>query len=80
MGMVLAGAVLVDRGSLSLAIGLHGGWIWGLSCIDSVQLISYNEKDKSWITGLYQQPLAGVAGIFCMLFTAVILWFLQMKF
>jgi uncharacterized protein len=74
MGMVLAKAVLVDRGSLALAIGLHSGWIWGLSCIDSVQLITYEEKDKSWLTGLYQQPLAGVAGISCLLATAIFLW------
>lgn len=76
MGMVLAGARLVDSGSLGLAWGLHSGWIWGLSCIDSAQLVTYKEKGKSWIVGIYQQPLAGVAGIFCMLATAVVLWFL----
>jgi uncharacterized protein len=76
MGMVLSKAVLVNRGSLALAIGLHSGWIWGLSCIDSVQLITYTGKDKSWLTGFYQQPLAGVAGISCMLATAVFLWML----
>ncbi len=80
MGMVLTGAVLVDRGSLGLAIGLHTGWIWSLSCLDSAQLITYNEKDKSWITGFYQQPLAGIAGIFCLLATAISLWFLQIMF
>ncbi len=77
MGMVLAGARLIDNGNLGLALGLHSGWIFGLSCIDSAQLITYNKQAKSWIIGFYQQPLAGVAGIFCMLATAVVLWFLS---
>ena len=76
MGMVLAGARLVDHGSLGLAWGLHSGWILGLSCIDSAKLITYNKQAQSWIIGIYQQPLAGIAGIFCMLATAIILWFL----
>ncbi len=77
MGMVLAGARSIDNGNLGLAWGLHSGWILGLSCIDSAQLITYNEKAQSWIIGIYQQPLAGIAGIFCMLATAVVLWFLS---
>lgn len=74
MGMVLVGARLVDNNSLGLAWGLHTGWIWGLSCLDSAQLITYNTPDKNWIAGIYQQPLAGIAGIFCLLFTGSVLW------
>lgn len=75
MGMVLVGARLVDHGSLGLAIGLHTGWIWSLSCIDSAELIVYTNKNKTWLTGINQQPLAGVAGIFGLLLTGIVLWF-----
>ena len=73
MGMILAAARAVDRGSLGLAIGLHASWIWGLTCIDSAQLLTYKNKD-SWLTGLNQQPLAGIAGISCLIFTGLVLW------
>ncbi|WP_019505831.1 CPBP family intramembrane glutamic endopeptidase [Pleurocapsa sp. PCC 7319] len=75
MGIVLIGARLVDEGSLGLAIGLHAGWIWGLTCIDSAQLVTYTQKDN-WFTGINQQPLAGIAGILCLILTAVTLWLL----
>ena len=77
MGMILVAARIVDRGSLGLAWGLHTGWIWFLSVIDSAQLISYNETDRPWISGINQQPLAGVAGIACLLLTGIVLWSLS---
>ncbi len=74
MGMVLVGARLADNGSLGLAWGLHTGWIWGLSCLDSAEIVTYKQPEKPWITGISQQPLAGLAGIFCLLITLVFLW------
>ena len=73
MGMILVAARLVNNGSIGLALGLHAGWIWGLTSIDSAQLLTYNQEN-SWVTGINQQPLAGIAGIFCMIFTGLILW------
>jgi uncharacterized protein len=75
LGIVLVLARLVDRGSLGLAWGLHAGWIWGLSCLDSAKLISYSEKYSPLLTGINKQPLAGVAGILCLLGTGAILYF-----
>ncbi len=75
MGMVLVGARLADGGSLGLAWGLHAGWVWGLSSLDSAELMSYTGKGSAWMTGLGEQPLAGVAGIFCLLGTGTLLWF-----
>ena len=75
LGIVLVLARLADRGSLGLAWGLHAGWIWGLSCLDSAQLVSYNEKYSPLLTGINKQPLAGVAGILCLLGTGAILYF-----
>ena len=73
MGMILVGARIIDRGSLGLAIGLHASWIWGLTCIDSAQLLTYSKRD-SWLTGLNQQPLAGIAGISCLAIAGFVLW------
>ena len=73
MGTILVAARIVDNGGLGLAIGLHASWIWGLTCIDSAQLITYR-KENSWLTGLNQQPLAGIAGISCLVMTGFVLW------
>jgi len=73
MGMVLSLAVWVDGGSLALACGLHAGWIWGLSCLDTAQLITYTGVASKWITGLAEKPLAGGAGILCLLATGLLL-------
>jgi uncharacterized protein len=71
MGLVLTLAKFTDHDYLGLAIGLHTGWVWGLGCIDAAQLITYEESASPWLVGWYQQPLAGVAGVGCLLGTAV---------
>lgn len=73
MGMVLVVARLANHGGLGIAWGLHTGWIWGLSCLDSSEILTYR-NEKSWITGINQQPLAGLAGIFCLLITLALLF------
>ncbi|MBD2579232.1 CPBP family intramembrane metalloprotease [Oscillatoria sp. FACHB-1406] len=74
MGLVLAVARWVDGGSLGLAWGLHAGWIWGLTILDSAELMSYSEESPAWGVGIGKQPLAGLAGILCVLVTGVSLW------
>ena len=73
MGMVLVAARVVADGSIYLAIGLHAGWIWSLTCIDSAELIAYNYQNH-WITGINRQPLAGMAGIVCLVVTGLAMW------
>ena len=77
MGMVLTLARWADGGSLWLACGLHAGWIWGLTCLDTAKMISYTGKGSQWLTGLSEKPLAGAAGLFCLLATAIILLLFQ---
>ena len=77
MGMVLVLARWVDDGSLGLAWGLHAGWIWCLTCLDSAELLSYTGKGPTWITGLGENPLAGVAGFLCLLGVGALLVFLM---
>ncbi|MEM9922958.1 MAG: type II CAAX endopeptidase family protein [Cyanobacteria bacterium P01_D01_bin.50] len=73
MGMVLVLARLADNGSLGLAWGLHTGWVWSIATIDTLNLIDYTGKVPEWITGKNKKPLAGVAGIFCMGITTLVL-------
>lgn len=74
MGMVLVMARWADGGSLGLAWGLHSGWVWAIASLNTAALISYTGKASPWLTGLRGQPLAGAAGIICMIITALVLW------
>lgn len=73
MGMVLVLARTIGHDTIYLPIGLHAGWIWGLTCLDSAELITYNNQSH-WMTGIESQPLAGMAGILCLTVTAVAVW------
>jgi membrane protease YdiL (CAAX protease family) len=79
MGMVLVLARFADNGSLGLAWGLHAGWVWSIASIDTLNLVDYTD-DMEWITGKNNKPLAGVAGIFCMVITTVTLYFVMSQF
>jgi uncharacterized protein len=80
MGMVLVLARWVDGGNLGLAWGLHAGWVWGLTCIDTAGLIKYTGRGRDWLTGLAGKPLAGIAGVLCLLGTAVVLSIWDFRF
>ncbi len=73
MGMVLTLARIADNGSLGLAIGLHAGWILGITTVDTAQVINQTNKVPEWITGIGAKPLAGAAGILLLLATAAVL-------
>ncbi|OUL37615.1 abortive phage infection protein [Nostoc sp. T09] len=74
MGMVLVLARFADRGNLGIAWGLHAGWVWAIATLDTAQLITYTDKVSEWFTGKNKKPLAGLAGIVCILIAGVILW------
>lgn len=71
MGGILLLARWTDNGSLGLAWGLHAGWIWGLTSLDSAALMSYRDHAPKWFIGIRQKPLAGLAGIACLLLTGL---------
>ncbi|MEG4317641.1 MULTISPECIES: type II CAAX endopeptidase family protein [unclassified Microcoleus] len=73
MGMVLTLARIADNGSLGLAIGLHAGWIWGITTVDTEGIINQTGRIPEWITGIGAKPLAGAAGILLLLATAAVL-------
>jgi len=76
MGAVLVGARAAAGGSLGVAWGLHAGWIWGLTCLDSAKLMAYSDRAAPWLTGLGGKPLASLAGLLCLLLAAAALWLL----
>ncbi len=67
-GLVLLGLVLGwsrqrTQGRLGLAIGLHGGLVWGYYLVDVGDWVSYTGVVPDWVTGINQNPLAGLAGL-----------------
>ncbi|WP_390821633.1 CPBP family intramembrane glutamic endopeptidase [Anabaena azotica] len=78
LGMMLVLARMSDRGNLGIAWGLHSALVWAIATIDTAQLVTYTGKASEWWTGKNQKPLAGVAGIICVLGTSFILWLFSM--
>jgi uncharacterized protein len=74
MGMVLVVARFADSNNLGIAWGLHAGWVWAIATIDTAELITYTGKVSEWLTGINKKPLAGLAGVLCVLLTGAILW------
>jgi uncharacterized protein len=60
------------RGRLGLSIGLHAGLIWGYYIINVGQLTKYSGAVPDWVTGVNQNPLAGLMGL--LLLSVLALW------
>jgi Type II CAAX prenyl endopeptidase Rce1-like len=78
LGLVILGMLLVwarrqSGGRLGLAIGLHGGLVWGYYIIRVGQLVRYPGTVPAWVTGINDNPLAGLAGLFLITLLATIL-------
>jgi uncharacterized protein len=80
MGMVLVSARFADRNNLGLAWGLHAGWVWAIATLDTAELITYTGIVSDWFTGKNKKPLAGLAGIICVLGTGISIWFFSKYF
>lgn len=63
LGLTLGWARQRTQGRLGLAIGLHGGLVWGYYLIDVSDLATYTQRVPEWVTGLNQNPLAGAIGV-----------------
>lgn len=76
LGLTLGLARHRTQGRLGLAIGLHGGLVWGYYLIDVGDWANYPKVVPDWVTGIYQNPLAGSMGVlFLLLMTAGIHYF-----
>ncbi len=77
LGLVVMGWILsyaIEQGRLSGPIGLHGGWVAGITWVNHLDWIRYTDRVPVWITGLDGNPLAGVMGILFLGLTGGILW------
>lgn len=76
LGLTLGLARHRTQGRLGLTIGLHGGLVWGYYLIDVGDWASYTKVVPDWVTGIYQNPLAGAMGVlFLLLITAGVRYF-----
>lgn len=79
-GLLLLALLLVSakrwrRGRLGLSIGLHAGLLWGYYIINVGQLTKYSGAVPDWVTGVNQNPLAGLMGL--LLLSVLALWMVR---
>ncbi|NJR69894.1 MAG: CPBP family intramembrane metalloprotease [Synechococcales cyanobacterium CRU_2_2] len=74
MGWVLSLACL-QQGNLGLAIGLHGGWVWAIASLDTLQALKYTGQVPTWVTGVGGHVLAGIIGLVFLVAMGGFLWF-----
>ena len=60
-----------SRGRLGLSIGIHAGLIWGWYVVNVGKLIEYTGRVPVWVTGVNDNPLAGVIGLSFLLILAL---------
>ncbi|MGB6294978.1 MAG: lysostaphin resistance A-like protein [Rivularia sp. (in: cyanobacteria)] len=76
LGLLLLGLACVwakrsCRGRLGLPIGIHGGLVWCNYIIEVGKLIEYSGKVPQWVTGVNNNPLAGIMGLLSLLLLAL---------
>jgi uncharacterized protein len=73
MGLVLLLARWAMAGDLSLAWGLHTGWIFAIALIDALQLIQPSPTAPA-LAGKPDQPLTGLPALGLMVLTGLGIW------
>lgn len=48
---------------LGLPMGIHGGLVWGYYIINVGNLVKYSGTVPTWVTGVHNNPLAGIMGL-----------------
>lgn len=75
LGLTLVWAKYSHKNLLGICIGIHAGLVWGYYILNVGQMLIYTNKVPDWITGIDQNPLAGIMGL---LFLTML--FLSMKY
>ncbi|MEM8780587.1 MAG: CPBP family intramembrane glutamic endopeptidase [Cyanobacteria bacterium P01_G01_bin.49] len=63
LGLTLVWAKWGHSNRLGICIGLQGGLVWGYYIINVGQLVSYTNQVSPLITGIDNNPLAGIMGL-----------------
>lgn len=63
LGLTLVWAKYATYGRLGLSIGLHTGLVATFYVLNVGQLVEYTQSVPAWVTGIDQNPLAGMMGI-----------------
>ncbi|MGV2829516.1 CPBP family intramembrane glutamic endopeptidase [Myxosarcina sp. GI1(2024)] len=71
LGIALVKAKRRCKNRLGMPIGLHAGLVWGYYIVNVGQLIEYDNKVPAWITGIDNNPIAGVMGL---IFLGILNW------
>lgn len=66
--LILLGVTLIlaksnhgDR--LGICIGVHAGLVWGYYIVNVGKLIEYSDRVPVWVTGIDNNPIAGIMGL-----------------
>lgn len=62
------------RERLGLPIGLHAGLVWGYYMLNVGQLVRYTNRVPAWVTGLENNPLAGLLGLILLSGLTIGMW------
>jgi membrane protease YdiL (CAAX protease family) len=77
LGLTLVWAKKAHRGRLGISIGLHAGLVWGYYIINVGKMAQYSGQVPDWITGVDQNPLAGIMGL--VFLSAIAFWMRRMR-
>lgn len=76
LGIILILAKSRHGDRLGICIGIHAGLVWGYYIINVGELIKYTNQVPVWVTGIDNNPIAGVMGL---IFLTSLMWFYSRK-
>jgi len=63
LGLNLVWAKRSHKNLLGICIGLHAGFVWAYYVFNVGEILQYTNKVPTWITGIDQNPIAGIMGL-----------------
>ena len=67
-------AGLTRRGQLGMPIGIHAGLVWGSYTLHVGEWVNYSNRVPAWLTGIDNNPIAGLMGIVFLGLLAAVFW------
>ncbi|MDW8117268.1 MAG: type II CAAX endopeptidase family protein [Geminocystis sp.] len=63
LGMILVKVKRQHHNLLGMSIGLHSGLVWAYYIVNVGRIVVYKNQAPLWITGIDNNPIAGIMGI-----------------